>query len=97
MGGVDYHHFGALFSTDDNFVGNESDEYTTFYPRSLICCRIVAITVSSLLCMYRASYIELVNRARRTIFTFNSSPVHAVCASSDVAYNAVNNLWCCWR
>ncbi|XP_019068081.1 uncharacterized protein [Solanum lycopersicum] len=49
MGGVDYHHFGALFSTDDNFVGNESDEYTTFYPRSLICCRIVAITFVLLL------------------------------------------------
>lgn len=96
MGGVDYHHFAALVSTDDNFVDYESDEYTTFYPRSLICCRIVAITVSSL-CMYCASYMELFNRARGTIFTFDSSPVHAVCASSDVAYNAANNLWCCWR
>ncbi|KAH0670993.1 hypothetical protein KY290_026432 [Solanum tuberosum] len=49
MGGVDYHHFAALVSTDDNFVDYESDEYTTFYPRSLIWCRIVAITFVLLL------------------------------------------------
>lgn len=58
MGGVDYPHFAALLSADQNFLDYESDEYSTFYPRSLICCRIVAITVSSL-CMYRASYIGL--------------------------------------
>ncbi|KAK6798221.1 hypothetical protein RDI58_005923 [Solanum bulbocastanum] len=49
MGGFDYHHFAALVSTDDNFVDYESDEYTTFYPRSLIWCRIVAITFVLLL------------------------------------------------
>ncbi|MCD7456401.1 hypothetical protein HAX54_031633 [Datura stramonium] len=49
MGGIDYPHFAALVSADHNFLDYESDEYSAFYPRSLICCRIVAITFVLLL------------------------------------------------
>ncbi|CAN4079916.1 unnamed protein product [Withania somnifera] len=49
MDGVDYPHFAALISADHNFLDYESDEYSAFYPRSLICCRIVAITFVLLL------------------------------------------------
>ncbi|XP_055805034.1 uncharacterized protein LOC129873872 [Solanum dulcamara] len=49
MGRVDYPHFAALVSADHNFLDYESDEYSTSYPRSLICCRIVAITFVLLL------------------------------------------------
>ncbi|XP_060193504.1 uncharacterized protein LOC132622849 isoform X2 [Lycium barbarum] len=49
MGVVDYPHFAALVSADHNFMDYDSDEYSAFYPRSLICCRIVAITFVLLL------------------------------------------------
>ncbi|KAM3363281.1 hypothetical protein P3S68_018135 [Capsicum galapagoense] len=49
MGGVYYPHFAALVSANHNFLAYESDEYAAFYPRSLICCRIVAITFVLLL------------------------------------------------
>ncbi|KAF3620473.1 hypothetical protein T459_06438 [Capsicum annuum] len=49
MGGVDYPHFAALVSADHNFLAYESDEYAAFYPRSLIFCRVVAITFVLLL------------------------------------------------
>ncbi|KAK4367942.1 hypothetical protein RND71_011734 [Anisodus tanguticus] len=49
MGVVDYPHFASLVSADHNFVDFESDEYSAFYPRSLLCCRIFVIAFVLLL------------------------------------------------
>ncbi|XP_009763430.1 uncharacterized protein LOC107780872 [Nicotiana tabacum] len=49
MNSLDYPQFVALASADHNFLDYDFDEYSVFYPTSLICCRMVAITFVLLL------------------------------------------------